>query len=263
MARRIKDAGVERVSISLDGSNPATHDTFRRQAGAFQRSLAGFGLLRDLGVSMQINTTVTKHNQHELEGIYSLAVDLHADALHFFMLVPVGCGLQITEKNRLEAGEYERILNWIYDRSQEKKLFVRTTCAPHYFRVSRQRAVQEGRPFEAAKHGYAAMTKGCLAGTGICFVSHQGEIFPCGYLPLACGSVKQRDFWELFEQSPILADFRRPEKLQGKCGLCEYRNVCSGCRARAYNQTGDFLSEEPLCAYEPKRKTAAPAAALA
>jgi AdoMet-dependent heme synthase len=268
-ADRIASSGIRRVSISFDGAKAATHDAFRKQNGSFEAALAGLRRLRARGVSVQINTTVTRHNVDELEAIYHLALREGAEALHLFMLVPVGCGLEIAEEQMLSAERYEAVLNWLYDISKEGRIQTKATCAPHYFRIMRQRQKEEREAGQAssqtdqtshtgltqapAGHPMHAATKGCLAGSGVCFVSHKGEVFPCGYLPVHCGDVTRQNFREIWEKSEAFLRLRDASQLEGKCGLCEYRFVCEGCRARAYAATGNFMSEEPFCAYEPNQ----------
>jgi len=251
VADRIAAAGVKRVSISIDGSNAATHDSFRGLPGSFDAALAGFDRLKKRGLSLQFNTSIARHNVDELEDILRLAVDHGADALHIFMLVPVGCGLEIADRQMLPADDYERVLSWLYDASRRVPIEFKATCAPHYFRVMRQRARAEGVTITPQTHGLAAMTKGCLAGTGVLFVSHTGRVQPCGYLPIEAGHVKRQSLREIWATSPVFLDLRDVTKLKGKCGICEYRNVCEGCRARAYGVTGDHLAEEPFCRYQP------------
>jgi len=294
IARKIVDSGVRRVSISLDGANAATHDAFRSIPGAFDAALRGFRNLKELGMSLQINTTIARHNAHELPAVLDLAKSIGADALHTFLLVPVGCGVDIAAEQMVPPAEYEQILNWFYDRSQEGGIELKATCAPHYFRVARQRRAAErraataatpGAPPNAAKQGSSsigptemtmpgstgialhppaadaakghpagmnAMTKGCLAGTGVCFISHQGEVYPCGYLPVLAGDLRQQSFAEIWEKAAVFEALRDTDNLKGKCGYCEFRNICMGCRARAYAATGDYLDEEPFCVYEPR-----------
>jgi len=288
VARRIVDAGVRRVSISLDGANAATHDAFRGIPGAFYAALKGFRNLQELGMSLQINMTIARHNAHELPAVLELAKSMGADALHTFLLVPVGCGVDIAAEQMVPAAEYEQILNWFYDRSQEGEIELKATCAPHYFRVMRQRRAAQRRASSASlprpdtgaigptdiplpgstgmalhphtaraaaeghPEGMHAVTKGCLAGTGVCFISHQGEVYPCGYLPVLAGDLRQQSFAEIWENSAVFQQLRDTENLKGKCGRCEFRNICMGCRARAFAATGDFLGEEPFCIYEPR-----------
>ncbi|MEW5974771.1 MAG: radical SAM protein [Acidobacteriota bacterium] len=251
-AEAIVDAGFERVAISIDGATEKTHDTFRGIPGSFSRAIAGFLNLRKAGMSMQINCTLARHNLAEKEELYELALKLGADALHIFLLVPVGCGVEISSDKQLPPDEYEAVLNWFYDKSREGKLQTKATCAPHYYRVMRQRAKAEGIKLSTATHGMDAVTRGCLAGSAVCFVSHKGEVFPCGYLPVTAGHVLRQPFAEIWEKSDVFAQMRDTSLLEGKCGLCEYKNVCAGCRARAFGETGNYLGEEPYCIYEPR-----------
>jgi len=285
IAKQIKDVGFRRVSISFDGPDAPTHDRFRG-GGSFDASIAGFKRLRALDVSMQINTTVAQHNYRKLDETYRLALELGADALHIFMLVPVGCGASLDESIMLKGDEYENALNWIYDRSLEGKIHLKATCAPHYFRVMRQRAKADGAPMpqhahphknmgpspDGGGHGHgnghphghgneqgtghanmSAMTKGCLAGQAVCFVSHTGEVFPCGYLPVSSGNIKTIPFPTIWRDSQVFSELRDDTNLGGKCGLCEYKRVCMGCRARAFAEHHDYLAEEPNCNFIPMR----------
>ncbi|MGD0650074.1 MAG: radical SAM protein [Verrucomicrobiia bacterium] len=259
MAHAIVDSGIKRVAISIDGADEVTHDNFRRQPGSLTAALNGFRNLRRRGMSMQINCTVTKHNVHQIETLYATARELGADALHLFMLVPVGCGVQIAESNMLPSEEYERVLNWMYDKSRAREIHLKATCAPHYFRVMRQRMTEDrngdapaGHP-SSSRAGMAAMTKGCLAGSSICFVSHTGEVFPCGYLPVSAGNVRRQSMSDIWNDSEVFARLRDVDQLEGKCGLCEFKKICLGCRARAFYASGNYMAEEPYCVYEPKR----------
>lgn len=301
VARMIVDSGVQRVAISLDGADALTHDAFRGIPGAFDAAIAGFRNLKNLGMSVQINTTIARHNAHQLPDVLELAKSLGADALHTFLLVPVGCGVDIASEQMVPPEEYEKMLNWFYDRSVEGGIEMKATCAPHYFRVVRQRRVAEHRseaataqasrpvleaPAAAAKIGPTEMlmpgstgmelkpagighpighpgthpsdmnatTKGCLAGTAVCFISHQGEVFPCGYLPALAGDLKKQRFADIWENSVVFNELRDTNKLEGKCGCCEFRNICMGCRARAYAATGNYMDEEPFCVYQPQAK---------
>ena len=268
MAQRIVDAGIRRVAVSLDGATAATHDLFRALPGSFAQALEGIDHLRRRGMSVQINTTVARHNIDELPQILSLARSLGADALHIFLLVPVGCGVEIADEQMISPRQYEEVLNWFHDRDQEGLLELKATCAPHYFRIVRQRMAADERQAPpgqkrprigeaAAASELHAMTKGCLAGTGVCFVSHKGEVFPCGYLPLPAGSVREQPLQQIWDGSKVFSALRDPELLQGKCGRCEFKRICGGCRARAYGMTGNYLDEEPFCVYEPPLPQAA------
>ncbi len=271
LARQIVDADIVRVAMSLDGADAPTHDSFRGMSGSFDRMVAGFGHLKALGMSMQLNTTIARHNAHQLRAIYDLALRLGAHALHTFLLVPVGCGLQIAEQQMVPPEQYEEILHWFYEREKEGRIELKATCAPHYFRVRKQRQVEEkkagqlpilqprsggnGHPAHGVPSRHpelSAVTRGCLAGSGVCFVSHKGEVFPCGYLPVRAGDLRAQSFAEVWEGSPIFHLLRDSANLNGKCGICEFRNICLGCRARAYAVNGDYLGEEPSCVYQPR-----------
>ncbi|MGZ4820983.1 MAG: radical SAM protein [Terriglobales bacterium] len=293
LARRIVDSGLRRVSISLDGADSMTHDSFRGIPGAFDAAVYGLRNLKELGMSVQINMTIARHNARQLPQVLDLARGLGADALHTFLLVPVGCGVDIAAEQMVPPEEYEAMLNWFYDRSLEGGIELKATCAPHYFRVARQRRAADRRaaatetqaigpadmmmpgstgvvlhpqgtpPPDIAKNaehagmgghpeGMHAMTKGCLAGTGVCFISHEGEVFPCGYLPAIAGDLRRQSFADVWENSVVFNQLRDTDNLKGKCGCCEFRNICMGCRARAYAATGDYLDEEPFCVYEPR-----------
>jgi heme b synthase len=252
VAKKIVDAGIQRVSISIDGADAETHDNFRKLKGSFDRAIEGINHLTRLDMEIQINCTIAKHNVDQLKDLYELALKLKAVAMHIFMLVPVGCGVEIAEDQMLPAQKYEESLNLFYDLSKNAKIQTKATCAPHYFRIMRQRAKQEGITVSPKTHGMAAMTKGCLAGTGVCFVSHKGEVFPCGYLPVNAGNVKTQRFAEIWDDSEVFKNLRDTDLLEGKCGICEYKKVCEGCRARAFYQSGNYLAEEPYCIYEPK-----------
>lgn len=252
LALRIAGAGFGRVAISFDGATARTHDGFRGIPGSFERALEGFRQLKSLGMSLQINSTLARHNVAEKQQLYDMAVAMGAAALHIFLLVPVGCGVEISGDNQLPAEEYEEVLNWFYDRSREGRIQTKATCAPHYYRIMRQRAKAEGIKLSVATHGMDAVTRGCLAGSAVCFVSHKGEVFPCGYLPVEAGNVLLQPFQEIWEKSQTFAELRDTSNLKGKCGCCEFKNVCEGCRARAYGEVGDFLAEEPYCTYQPR-----------
>jgi len=252
VAARLKSAGVRRASISFDGADPATHDSFRGLPGSFELALDGLHHLQAAGVPAQINSTIARHNVQQIEGLLQLALDQGAVALHIFMLVPVGCGVQIADEQMLAAEEYERVLSWLYEKSLEVPIELKATCAPHYFRIMRQMARQKGIPLRRESQGMAATTRGCLAGTGVCFVSRKGDVYPCGYLPVKAGNVREQPLKAIWDCTEVFARLRDLDNLRGKCGLCEYRACCMGCRARAFAATGDYLEEEPYCVYQPK-----------
>ena len=249
-ACRIKEAGISRCSISLDGPDRASHDDFRGVPGAFEQALRGIALLKAQDIEFQINTTVTKGNLTKFKEIFSLAQDLGAAAWHIFLLVPMGRAAGLREEV-ITAEEYEEVLNWFYDFRKTTSMHLKATCAPHYYRIMRQRAVAEGLAVTPDTFGMDAMTRGCLGGTGFCFISHSGQVQPCGYLELDCGNVRSASFPEIWLSSRPFLQFRSQADYEGKCGHCEFHKVCGGCRARAHSLTGRYMAEEPLCAYSP------------
>ncbi len=249
-SRRMKESGIQRASISLDGATEATHDRFRQVPGAFAGALRGIDFLKAAGLEFQINTTVTQGNHRELPAILDLAVRLGAAAHHIFLLVPTGRGKDLRDP-AISAGDYEKILHWFYDQQEKVPLHLKATCAPHYYRILRQRAKAEGKKVNPETFGLEAMTRGCLGGIGFCFVSHVGDVQPCGYLEVRSGNVREKGLREIWEDSPVFRQLRDFSAYKGRCGRCEYIRVCGGCRARALDQEGDFMAEEPLCTHQP------------
>lgn len=244
MARKIKDAGIYYASVSLDGAQAWTHDALRGY-GNFTRAVWGLSNLKKHGIKVQVNFTVTRSNAAELPELVVLARALEVHALYLFLLVPVGCGARIADSQMLHPDEVETWLGWIARTAAEEKgkgLEIRPICAPHYYRIQ-----SEARPQDPAPDHRL----GCLAGINICFVSHLGDVFPCGYLPLSTGNIKETPLSEIWSRSGLFGRMRKEELLEGKCGVCEYRTACGGCRARAYAYSGTELGEEPYCAYEP------------
>ena len=275
IAVKMRAAGIRRVSVSLDGPDALSHDGFRRVPGAFAGALAGIGVLKEAGVEFQINTTITRDNLDRLREIHELAMNLGAAAHHIFLLVPTGRARDLADQE-ISAGQYEETLSWFYEQSRISPIQIKATCAPHYYRIIHQRRAgerreerdrqpaaadrrpgfPEGVPAQEAAVGHPlhTMTRGCLGGVSFCFISHRGQVQPCGYLELDCGRIGKQGFREIWEVSPVFRDLRDPSRYRGKCGRCEFIRVCGGCRARAYERTGDYLAAEPYCLYEPPGK---------
>jgi AdoMet-dependent heme synthase len=252
IAEKLIDSGIKRISISLDGASKESHDVFRGVKGAFDGALSGIQHAKNAGIEFQINTTITKTNLDQIPAIQQLAIDLGAVAHHIFLLVPTGRGKYIIDQE-ITSTEYEETLNWFYDQKEKTPLQLKATCAPHYYRILRQRAKEDGKTVTFQTHGLDAVTRGCLGGTGFCFISHRGIVQPCGFLDINCGDVTRKSFVEVWKDSKIFKHLRNFNELKGKCGVCEYKRVCGGCRARAYEATGDYLAEEPLCSYLPQK----------
>ena len=254
MARRIVKAGIQRVSVSLDGVTAATHDAFRGVPGSFEATVRGYDAMIRAGASMQVNATVARHNIDEVEALLKFVLDRKADAFHVFALVPVGCGAQISDDARLSPDQMESFLRWLFEKSIElrDRIHIKATCAPQYYRIMRETARAKGLAMPTGHgHGMSAMTRGCLAGSAVCFISRTGDVQPCGYLPVQVGNVRRTPFGEIWRDADVFKALRDPGQLKGKCGTCGYRVVCEGCRARAYAATSDFMAEDPDCFYQP------------
>lgn len=252
-AKQMLEAGIQRVSISLDGPDAESHDAFRQVSGAYAGSLAGIEILKKAGMEFQINTTITSTNRHQLSALMDLAVRLGAAAHHIFLLVPTGRGRDLAGQ-AVSAQDYEDTLQAFYSASLTCPILLKATCAPHYYRILRQKGAA-GKKQPSEGHGALhAVTRGCLGGISFCFISHTGQVQPCGYLELNCGEVREVGFETIWKNSTVFQKLRNPASYGGKCGRCEFFRICGGCRARAYELTGDYLAEEPFCVYEPSGK---------
>jgi radical SAM protein with 4Fe4S-binding SPASM domain len=260
LAGEIARTGIQRVSVSFDGARAETHDRFRGVAGSFADARRGFAALRRAGLPVQANMTVTRQNRAEVDELLHLLLSWGAEAFHVFLLVPVGCGADIGEEQRVSAEESEALLRWLCEKSVELRgrLEIKPTCAPSYLRIMRETTRRMAAPPTTGGHGLHAITRGCLAGSGVCFISRIGDVQPCGYLPLAAGNVRETPLGAIWRESAIFAALRDPDRLSGKCGACGYRQSCQGCRARAYAATGDYLAAEPDCPYQPPQAEVAP-----
>jgi heme b synthase len=249
-ASRLKEAGIQRLSISVDGAGATSHDDLRAVAGAFQGAMDGMAACREAGLPFQVNTTVTRANRGELPAIHELAIAQGAAAHHVFVLVPTGRG-ELLRDELVSPAEYEETLGWLLTWQKQGRLFIKPTCAPQYYRLWREDAQAHGVKITPASHGMEAMTKGCLGGQGFAFVSYKGEVQPCGYLELTAGDIRETPFPEIWKNSQLFWQLRQVDDYHGKCAACQYRKVCGGCRARAYTLTGDVLAEDPICPYIP------------
>jgi len=268
---RLKTAGIRQLSFSIHYPDPAENDYFARTPGAFAAACQGLTNLRAGGLPFQINTTVTRRNADRLPRMYEVVRDFGPVSWDLFFLVPTGRA-RMLQDDEMPPEQYERVLNWLLDLQRRSPFPVKQTCAPHFRRIERQRAKEvagDPRPTKAStgaapppfaqsdySRRHSAVSRGCMSGNGFCFISHVGEVQGCGYLPLTVGNVRERPFSEIYRTSPIFAALRDPDRLGGKCGACEFKQVCGGCRARAYAATGDYLAEEPYCSYVPRRATA-------
>ena len=249
-AQKIMDVGIQRVSYSIDGATAETHDNFRRVPGAFESVMKAIENSKKVGLDFQVNTTITKHNLEELPKILELVISLGAKAHHPFLLVPTGRGADMKDQE-ISPEDYEKTLTWFYEMRDKVPLQFKPTCAPHYYRIFRQQERAKGISVTPETHGFDAMSKGCMGGQSFAFVSNTGKVQICGFLDEECGDIRQEPFSKIWETSKVFKEMRAWDDYEGRCGYCEYRKVCGGCRARAFAFTGDYMEEEPFCTYEP------------
>lgn len=250
--RTVQEAGVLRLGISLDGADAATHDAFRGWEGSYARTLQMLADARELGMPVQINTTVTRRNFHQLDALAALLAGQGIAMWAVFFLIPVGRGIS---EERLTPEEYELVFEQLWRHAQRQPYAIKTTEAPHYRRFVLQRggdplAGPAGRPDDGSRRGHRAPL-GVGDGKGVMFVSHIGEIYPSGFMPLVCGRFPADSVVTTYQRHPSFLALRDPNQFKGKCGICDYRFDCGGSRARAYAVTGDPLASEPDCDFLP------------
>lgn len=257
VVRKFRDLGVRRMALSLDGPDAATHDGFRQQPGSFAYTTKALEAARACGLETQINTTVTRRNVRLLPSIAALVESLGAVTWSAFFLVNTG---RAELREQLDAEEFEQVFEFLYELSRRAPFTVRTTAAPHYRRFVLQRQTRERQDsgvLAPKGRGLSAdplrAPRGVTDGNGLMFVSHIGEVFPSGFLPLRAGNVREQPLAEIYRNAPLFRALRDPARLGGKCGQCEFVRVCAGSRARAYAETGDYLAADPRCTYEPRR----------
>lgn len=255
---KVRDAGIRRIALSLDAPSAEVHDHFRQVAGSWQRTMDILHRAQEIGISVQVNTTISKHNVDILDEMVPFIQEVGAVQWSLFFLVPTG---RAQVKNMISAEEHEHTFNWLYDLSKTAPFDIKSTAAPMYRRVAieRKRAEQGGNnpvTFQGAGFQYAdglnRPTRGVNDGNGFLFISHVGDIQPSGFLPLTAGNVRTDDVIDVYRNSQLFTDLRTPDKIKGRCGICEYRDVCGGQRGRAYGVTGDYLESDPACVYIPQ-----------
>jgi AdoMet-dependent heme synthase len=247
---RLKVAGVEAVSLSLDGADAARHDAIRQIDGCFDRTLVAARACVAVGLPFQVNTLVSEETLDDLPAIHRLATDLGAARWSLFFLIAVGRG---TVLKPITAEACERLFERLLDLGDRGGPIITTTEAPHFRRVVLERARRAGRGEAALPRGPMGHGAGIRDGNGIMFISHTGEVHPSGFFPLVAGDIRTADPVALYRDSDLFRTLRRPELLTGRCGRCEYAEPCGGSRARAFAATGDPMAEDPLCLYEPAR----------
>ena len=247
LLQELSDAGLARLAISLDGIDAASHDGFRGVEGSFERTFEILGAARRLGLTTQVNTTVTDLNVGDLEKIAERLVALDISLWSVFFLVPTG---RATQLDVLDPERVEQVLERLADIAEAAPFDVKTTAAPHYRRVLLTRKVKR-QDVVGIDDGIGRAPRGVNDGQGVLFVSHVGDVYPSGFLPLERGNIRERALAEIYRDDELFRSLRDADLLGGKCGLCEFRKVCGGSRARAYAMTGDPMAEEPACAHLP------------
>lgn len=250
---RLRAAGLRRISLSLDGATERAHDAFRGVPGAWAWTMEGFRRARAAGLTIQVNTTITRHNIGDLDRFAAVVRDLQPETWSVFQLIPTGRGRR---RDLLDADEMEALCERLHDLAKELPFPVKTTEGQQFRRVAFERWRRAGSP-----PGGRPAASGINDGRGFVFISHTGDVCPSGFLPLAGGNVRAGDLLDIYRDAPLFRELRDPDRLRGKCGRCPYREVCGGSRARAYAMTGDYLETDPLCGYDPA--PAAPAVATA
>jgi putative heme d1 biosynthesis radical SAM protein NirJ2 len=235
-AKRLKEAGAIRVGISIHSPDPEFHDEFHQAPGSWQAALDGAKYCLEAGLEVQLHSTVTEPNYDRVEEITDLAVKIGASAHHVFFLVPTGRGKDL-ESSMLNAVHYEKLLHRILEKQKEVPIELKPTCAPQFMRIAKMKDIP------------MRFTRGCLAGTDYCVIIPNGDVNPCPYLYLKVGNVREQPFDEMWKTNPIFLKLRTME-FGGNCGVCDHKDICGGCRARAYYATeGDIMAEDPWCLY--------------
>ncbi|MCR2822544.1 TIGR04053 family radical SAM/SPASM domain-containing protein [Lederbergia panacisoli] len=248
---KAKEVGLSRWAFSLDGSCAEIHDHFRGTRGSYDMTMRGIEYLKELQIPIQVNTTVSNYNLHDLEAISEKVKEMGAVLWSLFFLVPTGRGMQ---KDIITPEQHEEVMKWLYQVQQKMPYGVKTTEAPHYRRVFMQEKERLGLSNTELKRPdfLGRAHKSVNDGDGFVFISHIGDVYPSGFLPVVCGNVREQSLIDIYRNSPIMKQLRDKSLLKGKCGVCEFKEICGGSRARAYAVTGDYLESEPYCSYIPK-----------
>jgi radical SAM protein len=258
---RLKEAGLARLAVSMDGASAETHDAFRGLSGSFARTLDAVRWANEAGLPVQINTTFSRRNIGEIDAIVSLMEQLKITLWSVFFLVPTGRGKL---NDLLSADEFEEVFAKIHQLSKKAGFDIKTTEAQHYRRYALQQKVADRKAGivndapARVEDAIGRAPRGLNDGKGFAFISHTGEVFPSGFLPHSAGSIRKQPLAEIYRNSPVFRDLRDTSKLEGKCGACEFKEICGGSRARAYALTGNAHAEEPCCSYIPRGYTMPP-----
>jgi AdoMet-dependent heme synthase len=260
--QKARDAGIRRIALSLDAPRAQVHDDFRQVEGSWERTLRILHNAQSVGLSAQVNTTVTRYNLDLLPEMVPFIESVQAVQWSLFFLVPTG---RAQREWLISPEQHESVFNWLYDLSRQAPFDIKATAAPMYRRVAIERKKAELNRSDETKEAKLAFqgagfqyadglnrpTRGVNDGNGFLFISHRGEIMPSGFLPIPAGNVRQQDIVQVYREHPLFLDLRDPTRLKGKCSICSYRDVCGGQRGRAYGLTGDYLESDPACVYQP------------
>jgi radical SAM protein len=246
----LQAAGLKRVAVSLDGPDAETHDAFRRVRGSYARTMKIIDAVTDLGIPLQINTTIGRITYPHVEAMIDRVRELPITLWAVFFLVATGRGAAL---DQIDAEECERVLNVLCDLAPAVPFGIKTTEAPHHHRVAAQRArlASPGAVAAAPFRHHPRASRSVTDGNGFVFIDHLGQICPSGFLPIVCGSVRTDSVVGVYREHRLFLQLRDIDGFEGKCGRCGYRHVCGGSRARAYSATGSPFGSDPLCAYEP------------
>jgi radical SAM protein with 4Fe4S-binding SPASM domain len=244
----LKAAGIQTMSLSIDGSEAARHDEFRGVPGTFDMTMRAVEWAHSLDMPLQINTLVTDETLPDLPAAYELMKTLGIMRWSLFFLISMGRGSGLRE---IGPAESERLNHWLYDLSKTSAFQIKTTEATHYRRVAIRRMIEEGMDPAAIATTSVGRGFGVRDGNGIMFIAYDGSVHPSGFLPVQTGNVRSDDIVELYRTHPVFTGLRDVTAYKGRCGRCEYLQVCGGSRARAYAWTGDFLEADPLCPFVP------------
>lgn len=245
---RLKSAGIQNISLSIDGSTAEIHDGFRMVAGTFATTLESARIAREAGLPIQVNTLITDETLADLPAIYEVMTTLDIMRWSLFYLISVGRGSALRE---VSPAESEKLNRWLFELSRTAPFQVKTTEAMHYRRVALRTMQAEGMDDEAIARTSVGRGFGIRDGNGIMFVNHDGAVYPSGFLPIAVGNVRIANVVDLYRSHPVFTSLRDTTRFKGRCGRCEYGRICGGSRARAYAWTGDALESDPLCPYVP------------
>lgn len=265
--KELKDAGLDQIAFSLDAAKAEDHDAFRRTAGVFGRTLECVDQANQIGLRVQINSLINVHNEGQLEELVQWIQNLNIVFWEVFFLVPTGRGQEIP---MMSAEKFEEAFEEIYKLHKKADFIIKVTEAPHYRRFFYEQEMKKQdfgadalrrrldlpeylRRISGPRGGIGRAPAGVNSGKGFMFVSHRGEVMPSGFLPIPAGNIRRKSLTDIYRNAPLFKELRNTSLLKGRCGICPYKEICGGSRARAYAMSGDYLAEDPCCVYQPSQ----------